>query len=69
MNNFFFTYDFSSGAGNMEGDPLVMTGWKVISSPLMQSYAYAAARQAHSHPTRGQRGNIKNDLLPMAART
>jgi hypothetical protein len=27
----FFTYDFPSGAGNMEGDPPLMTGWKVIS--------------------------------------
>ena len=25
------TYDFPSGVGNMEGDPLVMTEWKVNS--------------------------------------
>ena len=58
------TYDFPSGAGNMEGDPLVMTEWKV-NSP---SHAVICMQQQGKamHPTRGQRGNIKNDLLPMA---
>jgi hypothetical protein len=61
----FFTYDFPSGAGNMEGDPPLMTGWKVIS--LLSHAVICMLQQGSKHaPHKRPEGNIKNDLLPMA---
>jgi hypothetical protein len=55
----FFTYDFPSGAGNMEGDPPLMTGWKVISLLSHAVICACCSKAASMHPTRGQRGTSK----------